>query len=145
MAVLNGAVYEWTHHAPLLEKDLEEGEREGVLRVVREGPVCGRGDREGEAQRGVLSEKQWAVMDYTDQMTLGCKVEDAVFKRVKGHFSEKEVVELTATVACYNCVSRFLVALDVGEMNGKEIGGGSGGGRGEGEEGSGEKKVEGGS
>jgi hypothetical protein len=31
---------------------------------------------------------------------------------------DREVVELTATVAAYNCVSRFLVALDVGECNG---------------------------
>jgi hypothetical protein len=28
------------------------------------------------------------------------------------------VVELTVTIAAYNAVSRFLVALDVGECNG---------------------------
>jgi len=28
---------------------------------------------------------------------------------------EREMVEVTATVAAYNCVSRFLVALEVGE------------------------------
>jgi len=41
-----------------------------------------------------------------------------LFDEVKGQgFSEQEIVELTATVASYNMVSRFLVALDVGEQN----------------------------
>ena len=66
---------------------------------------------------GGLSERQWVVMDYTDQMTREVKVSDAIFHRLKAHFEEREIVEITATVAAYNCVSRFLVALDVGEMN----------------------------
>ena len=40
-----------------------------------------------------------------------------MFDEVKEHFSEQEIVEITATVAAYNLVSRFLVALDVGEKN----------------------------
>jgi len=48
-------------------------------------------------------------------------VDEGVFRRLRGLFSEQEVVEITATVAAYNCVSRFLVALDVGESNGKDI------------------------
>jgi alkylhydroperoxidase family enzyme len=50
-------------------------------------------------------------------MTLDIRVPDDVFTNLKQHFSEQEVVELTATIAGYNCVSRFLVALDVGERN----------------------------
>lgn len=50
-------------------------------------------------------------------MTIGVSVPDEVFAELKKHFSEQEVVEITATVAAYNCVSRFLVALDVGERN----------------------------
>ena len=53
-------------------------------------------------------------------MTKDVRVPDEVFDVLKAEFSDKEVVEITATVAAYNCVSRFLVALDVGEMNGKE-------------------------
>lgn len=64
-----------------------------------------------------LSTKQWAVVRYTDAMTRNVSVEDEVFGEIRKHFSEQEVVELTATVAAYNCVSRFLVALDVGEKN----------------------------
>jgi hypothetical protein len=40
---------------------------------------------------------------------------------LKGWLGDREVVELTASVAAYNCVSRFLVALDVGECNGREM------------------------
>jgi len=50
-------------------------------------------------------------------MTLDVRVPDEVFAALKDLFSEREVVEITATVAAYNCVSRFLVALDVGERN----------------------------
>jgi alkylhydroperoxidase family enzyme len=70
-----------------------------------------------EPQHDVLGEKLSAVLAYTDAMTLDVQVPEAVFAKVKELFNEKEVVEITATVAAYNCVSRFLVALDVGERN----------------------------
>ena len=57
------------------------------------------------------------MLAYTDAMTLDVRVPDEVFAALKDLFSEREVVEITATVAAYNCVSRFLVALDVGERN----------------------------
>lgn len=70
---------------------------------------------------GGLDERQRAVLAYTDAMTIGVKVSDGIFGELKGRFDERGVVEVTATVAAYNCVSRFLVALDVGEMGeGKE-------------------------
>lgn len=50
-------------------------------------------------------------------MTRDVKVPQALFDELKGLFNEQEVVEITATVASYNLVSRFLVALDIGEMN----------------------------
>jgi alkylhydroperoxidase family enzyme len=66
----------------------------------------------------VLGAKLSAVLAYTDAMTLDVRVPDGVFDKLKeAGFSEKEIVEITATVAAYNCVSRFLVALDVGERN----------------------------
>jgi alkylhydroperoxidase family enzyme len=75
---------------------------------------------ETDAAEG-LSEKEKAVLAYTDAMTREIKVSDECFARVRRLFSEREVVELTACVAGYNCVSRFLVALDVGENNGKRM------------------------
>lgn len=53
-------------------------------------------------------------------MTLACEVPQEVFEKLRAVFSEREVVEITATVGAYNCVSRFLVALDVNERNGEE-------------------------
>ncbi len=106
VAALNGAEYEWAHHVGVLRSkgDVGEvGERE-----VRSGK------REAE---GELTEMQWAVMAYTDAMTRDVRVGEEVFEKLKRYFGKKEIVEITATVAAYNCVSRFLVALDVGEMN----------------------------
>lgn len=112
VALINAAWYEWTHHAPLLLK--AEGFTEEMLTVVR------RLDQAGG--KGPLTDKQWVVLRYSDAMTSDVRVEDGLFDELRSvaGFTEKEIVELTATVATYNCVSRFLVALDVGEMNEKE-------------------------
>jgi len=86
-----------------------------------EGDVGEVGEREVRSGKreaeGELTEMQWAVMAYTDAMTRDVRVGEEVFEKLKRYFGKKEIVEITATVAAYNCVSRFLVALDVGEMN----------------------------
>ena len=131
VAALNGAEYEWGHHVGILRGG-GLGE-EGVRRVRDTRGMGGRErdgdkeeeeakDKEGEKRRGKgenegLTEEQWAVVDYTDEMTKNVKVKEEVFQRLKTFFGDREIVEITATVAAYNCVSRFLVALDVGEMN----------------------------
>jgi hypothetical protein len=94
-------------------------------------------DLGGKNGSDVLSQKLWAVVEYTDAMTRDVAVKDGVFEKLRQHFSEQEIVEVTATVsailksafdtrqivgkcmlihmlqvAAYNCVSRFLVALD---------------------------------
>ena len=46
-------------------------------------------------------------------MTLQVQVPQAVFDAARAHFSDRELVELTATVAAYNMVSRFLEALQI--------------------------------
>ncbi|KAF1847265.1 4-carboxymuconolactone decarboxylase-like protein [Cucurbitaria berberidis CBS 394.84] len=108
IAVLNKAWYEWESHSPILlsAPDVSEAHVNAVLnsppRAVNEG---------------ILNAAHAAVLSYTDAMTLDVQVSDDIFAKVRDCFSEKEVVEITATVAAYNCVSRFLVALDVGERN----------------------------
>ena len=111
VAVLNKAWYEWEHHHPILE---ESGgvNAEGIAYLM-ERPRSGAPRAEGEK---VLDERHLAVVEYTDAMTVGCIVPQPLFDEVRKLFSEREVVEITSTVAAYNCVSRFLVALDVGEM-----------------------------
>ncbi|KAM7199537.1 AhpD-like protein [Naviculisporaceae sp. PSN 640] len=111
VAVVNKAWYEWMHHAPLAEA--AGVSQEGMEYVKTQG---GELTVEDDVPGG-LNEKQWVVLCYTDEMTRNVRVRDSTFERLKGLFSEKEVVEITATIACYNCVSRFLVALDVGERN----------------------------
>ncbi|KAL1874609.1 hypothetical protein Plec18167_005841 [Paecilomyces lecythidis] len=106
VAVINGAWFEWDHHAPLLR---EAGLSEEGMRII--------GDSQASGGEGVFTRKQNAVLQYADAMTKAVKVPDEVFQELKENFSEKEIVEITATVAAYNCVSRFLVALDVGERN----------------------------
>jgi alkylhydroperoxidase family enzyme len=100
VAVLNKAQYEWFQHAPLAK---EAGVNESGL----------KGDGEG------LTEKQLAVLRYTDAMTKNIAVSDDIFQNLKRHFTDREVVEITVTIAAYNCCSRFLVALDIGERNGQ--------------------------
>lgn len=112
VAILNNAVWEWTAHAPIA---LKAGLPAATLSVAMYAPYGQTDETEG------LSDKEEAVLAYTDQMTRSIKVSEECFARVKGLFSEREVVELTACVAGYNCVSRFLVALDVGENNEKEM------------------------
>ncbi|KAJ4860279.1 carboxymuconolactone decarboxylase family domain-containing protein [Trichoderma breve] len=108
VAVCNKAWYEWGHHAPLAIKG---GVSEDAMETVKR-------DSLGERPEGLLSEKQWAALVYADEMTKNVQVADETFAALKQHFNDQEVVEITATVAAYNCVSRFLVALDVGEKNG---------------------------
>ncbi|CAI6341241.1 unnamed protein product [Periconia digitata] len=114
VAVLNRAWYEWDHHAPLLLA--ASGMTQAHVDAVRSLPP--HYDRAGESD-DVFDEPHRAVLAYVDAMTLDVTVAEEVFGRVKKAFGEKGSVEVTATVAAYNCVSRFLVALDVGEMNGK--------------------------
>ena len=53
------------------------------------------------------------LIQYAAQMTLNVKVTDNVFTQLKTHFDTTQIVELTAAIATYNMVARFLVALGV--------------------------------
>ena len=54
-------------------------------------------------------------MIYTDWMTKNIQAPQDVFDNLKALFDDKQIVEVTFTVAVYNMVSRTLVALDVGD------------------------------
>lgn len=107
VAALNQAWYEWEAHAPLLEKS--GGVSKEAIESLKDRSKAGSG----------LDEKHQAVLEVTDAMTLGIIVPQGKFDKLKEFFSEREIVEIVATVSAYNCVSRFLVALDVGEMSEK--------------------------
>jgi len=102
-------------------------ERRGGRGKEREqaGPQAATND---DADDEVFTPQQRAVLAYADFMTLAIAVPDDVFAALSlpeaeggAGLNDRQVVELTATVAAYNCVSRFLVALDVGENNGREM------------------------
>ncbi|WP_322998727.1 carboxymuconolactone decarboxylase family protein [Castellaniella sp.] len=100
IAHLNRAPYEADQHAPIA---LREGLRQDQLDVL--------GQTEWPA--GLFDDRQAAVLAYADAMTRSVQVPDAVFDAVRAHFPDSELVELTATIAAYNMVSRFLEALQV--------------------------------
>ncbi|KPI45828.1 uncharacterized protein AB675_946 [Cyphellophora attinorum] len=107
-ALINEAWFEWNAHAPILLA--ADGFTEAKLSVVQQLHPKSQGD---------LSDQEWAVLVYADEMTRNVKVSEETFGKLRSvGFGEKDVVEITATVASYNMVSRFLVALDVGEQNG---------------------------
>ena len=115
VAVLNHAVHEWDVHAALAHK---AGISKPALQTIFDTPVTAHGMVKKEGLQD-LSNDEYAVMVYTDQMTIGVQVEEEVAETVKRVLGDTMVVELTATIAAYNAVSRFLVALDVGECNGR--------------------------
>ncbi|KAG5978928.1 hypothetical protein E4U55_005760 [Claviceps digitariae] len=105
VAVCNQAWYEWKHHAPLaLAAGVSKDALEHLLQ--QQGPLTGLDTPP------LFSDRQWAVLVYTDEMTRNVHVRDETFARLTSLFHDREVVEITGTIAAYNCVSRFLVALD---------------------------------
>jgi alkylhydroperoxidase family enzyme len=56
----------------------------------------------------LFSGPERAGLEYAERMTItGQSVDDALFARVKQHFSEAQIVELTAAVAFENFRSKF--------------------------------------
>jgi AhpD family alkylhydroperoxidase len=101
IAVLNRADYEGAAH-------------EAEARAAGLGdPQLAALRREDAARSADLDPRQRRVVAYTDAMTGDIRVPGEVFEALRADFKDAELVELTATVAAYNMVSRFLVALDV--------------------------------
>lgn len=98
VAVINGADYEFRAHTPFALS-------EGITQLQIDGLQAGTNELFNEVERSCLA--------YCDSMTRDIHVPDAVFNAVRPHFSEREMVELTATIAAYNLVSRFLEAMQI--------------------------------
>lgn len=99
IAAVNSAPYEAAQHAPIAL-------REGInQRQIDDLSHWERSDRFDERQRSVLA--------YADAMTRHVRVPDEIFAAVHNFMNDRMMVELTATIAAYNMVSRFLVALEI--------------------------------
>ena len=99
IAVMNGADYEYSHHAPIaLAAGLTQAQLD-ALPHWRHATAFDARDR--------------AVLAYAEAMTREVHVADAVFEAVARWFGPRQMVELTATIGGYNLVSRVLEALQV--------------------------------
>ena len=102
VAQVTGAHYEFTHHAP---EYVKWGGPEALLAKLA--------DPDAAAKDPAFSDDERLVMRYALAMTRDIKVPDALFEELRARFDDTELVELTAAIAAYNMVARFLVALEV--------------------------------
>lgn len=103
VASLNGAEYEFHHHAP---EFLRAGGTPEQVQALR--------DPEGALQQaGLFDPTALAALRLTCEMTRGVAVADATFAVIHAALGDRETVELVAVIAAYNMVSRFLVALAI--------------------------------
>jgi AhpD family alkylhydroperoxidase len=99
VAILNRAPYEAEQHAP----------------IARAAGVSEQQLAELEHWQGsrAYSEAQRTVLALTDAMTRDVQCDAALVEAARAALGERHVVELVATIAGYNLVSRFLEALEI--------------------------------
>ena len=99
IAVINKAEYEFISHTP---HALKEGITQAQIN-----------DIEHWSKSTLFDAVDRSVLAYTDSMTCDVPVPQAIFDDVNKHFDARGMTELTATIATYNLVSRFLEALEI--------------------------------
>ena len=102
VAVLNRATYEFDAHAPIA---LAAGVSQTAVDATRSVPL---------ADDAAFSAVERIALQLTDSMTRDIEVPDALFDEVQKYFNAQGKIDLVATIAAYNMVSRFLVALHIG-------------------------------
>lgn len=99
VAQLNGAPYEAQQHEPIA---LKVGVTSAQLAALPQW-----------AASEAFNELERAVLQLCDTMTRQVQVPRATLLAVQQHLGDRQTVELVATVASYNMVSRFLEALHI--------------------------------
>lgn len=102
VARITGAGYEFKHHWP---EYVKAGGRD-ELRSRLDDPARALADP-------AFDPDERLAMRYAAAMTRDVKVPAPLFAEVRARFDDTEIVELTAAIAAYNMVARFLVALEV--------------------------------
>ena len=100
VAVVNRASYEFDAHVPHAQK---AGVSDAKIAAVRDTAIG-----------TVFTADEALVLELADTMTRNIDVPEALMDRLKSRLDARGVVETVATVAAYNMVSRFLVALQIG-------------------------------
>ena len=84
-------------------RGMHEGATEDKIRAIEEA-----------ATSPLFDEVERAAIAYAEAMTItGQRVSDELFARIRKHFSEPQIVELTAAIAVENFRSKFNVALGI--------------------------------
>jgi alkylhydroperoxidase family enzyme len=102
VARITGAEYEFTHHWP---EYVKAGGRDELRRLF-DDPDKRIGDP-------AFTDDERLVIRYAIAMTRSVRVPESLFEQMRRRFSSAEIVELTAAIAAYNMVARFLVALEI--------------------------------
>jgi 4-carboxymuconolactone decarboxylase len=102
VAVLNRAHYEFDAHVP---HALAAGLSAEAVEASRSLPL---------AVNAPFTQAQFVALRLTDAMTRDIDVPEALYAEVRQHFDVQGQLDLVATVAAYNMVSRLLVALQIG-------------------------------
>jgi alkylhydroperoxidase family enzyme len=105
VALITGAQYEYHHHAP---DYLAAGGSQASLDALQRYVVTG-----DDAELVGLHADEALVVRYATQMTRDVQIEDGLFVQMQARFDTTDLVEITAAIATYNMVARFLVALGV--------------------------------
>jgi AhpD family alkylhydroperoxidase len=105
VAVVNGAAYQWRQHGKAF---LAAGGSAEQLEALRQPDLA--------QQSGRFDDTELAVIRLTLEMTRNVRVSDEVFDAARTALgSDQAIVEAVGVAAGFNLVSRFLVALEVGE------------------------------
>jgi AhpD family alkylhydroperoxidase len=100
VAVLNRAQYEFDAHVPHAKNAGMSDEKIEALKQLEIAQV--------------FSSQEQAILKLTDVMTQEIQVSDTIFDPIRSQLNDQEILELVATIAAYNMVSRLLNALHIG-------------------------------
>lgn len=100
VAILNRASFEFEAHVPCAQR---AGVSQAKIDSLHQWP----------RSASEYDDDERLVLELTDHMTRDIEVPDTIMNRVCKRFDHREMVEIIATVAAYNMVSRFLVALNI--------------------------------
>ncbi|MEO8690365.1 MAG: carboxymuconolactone decarboxylase family protein [Solirubrobacteraceae bacterium] len=99
IAHVNRAPYEAREHAPIARREGLSAEQIEAITDWHDSPL--------------FDSRARAALAYADAMTSAIQVPEDIFNSMRAEFDTRQVVELTATIAAYNMVSRFLEALEI--------------------------------
>jgi AhpD family alkylhydroperoxidase len=111
IAVLNRAPFEFDEH---VSHARQAGVSDAKMEAVKRWRVEARADDPARSEAAdPFTADERLVLELADAMTRDIEVPDALMARVAERFDPRGVLEIVATVAAYNMVSRLLVALQI--------------------------------